>query len=188
MAQKRATPEGRAVYGTSKWIAEAPIGRIKEAMGFRRFSLRGRNPVTGVPGDTGRGPATPPERGPAGRIPANNAFPSGKRPALRLARPSGRHPMASAALLRRRLLGAAGESTHIVDLLDPGRKILASQPFSVLLGAELLALSSGEAEIRVPRPSRVPSATALSSSGSDGVQGMVCRASHAAESSTSVVS
>lgn len=31
-----------------------------------------------------------------------------------------------------------------------GREILASQPFSVLLGAELLGLSSGAAEIRVP--------------------------------------
>ena len=31
-----------------------------------------------------------------------------------------------------------------------GREILASQPFSVLLGAELRGLSSGAAEIRVP--------------------------------------
>ncbi len=37
-----------------------------------------------------------------------------------------------------------------MDILDLGRKILASQPFSVLLGAELLALSPGAAEIKVP--------------------------------------
>ncbi len=37
-----------------------------------------------------------------------------------------------------------------MDMLDPGRKILASQPFSALLGAELIALSGGAAEIRVP--------------------------------------
>ncbi|MYG81430.1 MAG: PaaI family thioesterase [Gemmatimonadetes bacterium] len=35
-------------------------------------------------------------------------------------------------------------------MLDLGRKILASQPFSVLLGAELPSLSAGTAEIRVP--------------------------------------
>lgn len=35
-------------------------------------------------------------------------------------------------------------------MLELGRKILASQPFSVLLGTELLGLSSGEAEIRLP--------------------------------------
>ena len=37
-----------------------------------------------------------------------------------------------------------------MDMLDSGRKILASQPFSVLLGAELLGLSPGTAEIKVP--------------------------------------
>lgn len=37
-----------------------------------------------------------------------------------------------------------------MEMLDLGRKILASQPFSVLLGAELLDLSPGTAEIRVP--------------------------------------
>lgn len=37
-----------------------------------------------------------------------------------------------------------------MDIFDQGRKILASQPFSVLLDAELLALSPGTAEIRVP--------------------------------------
>ena len=37
-----------------------------------------------------------------------------------------------------------------MDMLDLGRKILASQPFSVLLGAELLDLSPGTAEIKVP--------------------------------------
>ncbi len=47
MAEKLETPEGRAVYATRKWIAEAPIGWIKEAMGFRRFSLRGLEKVRG---------------------------------------------------------------------------------------------------------------------------------------------
>lgn len=36
------------------------------------------------------------------------------------------------------------------DMLEPGRKILASQPFSVLLGAELLRLADGRAELRIP--------------------------------------
>ncbi|MDE2752901.1 MAG: PaaI family thioesterase [Gemmatimonadota bacterium] len=35
-------------------------------------------------------------------------------------------------------------------MLELGRKILASQPFSVLLGAELTGLSAGAAEIRIP--------------------------------------
>ncbi|MGO4302122.1 MULTISPECIES: PaaI family thioesterase [unclassified Cupriavidus] len=37
-----------------------------------------------------------------------------------------------------------------VDLLAMGRKVLASQPFSVLIGAELAALSPGKAELRLP--------------------------------------
>ena len=36
------------------------------------------------------------------------------------------------------------------DMLGPGRRILAAQPFSVLLGAELLHLGDGRAELRVP--------------------------------------
>ena len=36
------------------------------------------------------------------------------------------------------------------DMLDWGRKVLASQPFSVLLGAELVAFSPGIAELRIP--------------------------------------
>lgn len=36
------------------------------------------------------------------------------------------------------------------DLLNLGRQVLAEQPFSVLLGAELLAFSEGRAEIRIP--------------------------------------
>ena len=35
-------------------------------------------------------------------------------------------------------------------MLDWGRKVLASQPFSVLLGAELVAFSPGIAELRIP--------------------------------------
>jgi acyl-coenzyme A thioesterase PaaI-like protein len=36
------------------------------------------------------------------------------------------------------------------DMLIWGRRILASQPFSVLLGAELLTLCEGGAELKVP--------------------------------------
>ena len=36
------------------------------------------------------------------------------------------------------------------DMLDPGRRILASQSFSVLLRAELLRLADGHAELRIP--------------------------------------
>jgi uncharacterized protein (TIGR00369 family) len=36
------------------------------------------------------------------------------------------------------------------DLLEWGRKVLASQPFSVLLGAELTAFAPGGAELRIP--------------------------------------
>jgi uncharacterized protein (TIGR00369 family) len=35
------------------------------------------------------------------------------------------------------------------DMLEWGRKVLASQPFSVLLGAELVAFSPGIAELKV---------------------------------------
>ena len=36
------------------------------------------------------------------------------------------------------------------DMLAWGKRILASQPFSVLLGAELLSFSRGSAELKVP--------------------------------------
>jgi hypothetical protein len=36
------------------------------------------------------------------------------------------------------------------DMLTWGRQILASQPFSVLLGTELLSLSEGSAELKIP--------------------------------------
>jgi transposase len=45
MRQKMATPEARGIYRTRKWMVEAPIGQIKEAMGFRRFLLRGLEAV-----------------------------------------------------------------------------------------------------------------------------------------------
>ena len=41
MAAKLATAAGRAQYAQRKWLSEAPNGWIKEALGFRRFSLRG---------------------------------------------------------------------------------------------------------------------------------------------------
>jgi uncharacterized protein (TIGR00369 family) len=36
------------------------------------------------------------------------------------------------------------------DMLSWGRRILASQPFSILLGAELLGFSEGSAELKIP--------------------------------------
>ena len=45
MAAKLATDEGRRRYARRKWQAEAPIGWIKEALGFRRFSFRGLDKV-----------------------------------------------------------------------------------------------------------------------------------------------
>ena len=41
MAAKLAMEAGRARHAERKWRAEAPIGWIKEALGFRRFSRRG---------------------------------------------------------------------------------------------------------------------------------------------------
>ena len=41
MAAKLVTKEGRKQYAQRKWLAEAPIGWIKEVLGFRRFSFRG---------------------------------------------------------------------------------------------------------------------------------------------------
>ena len=41
MRRKLATPEGRAFYKRRKAIVEPVFGQVKEARGFRRFSLRG---------------------------------------------------------------------------------------------------------------------------------------------------
>ena len=45
MADKLASEEGRRRYARRKWQAEAPVGWIKEVMGFRRFSFRGLEKV-----------------------------------------------------------------------------------------------------------------------------------------------
>ena len=45
MKAKLATEEGRAIYARRKCIPEPVFGQIKEAMGFRRFSLRGLDKV-----------------------------------------------------------------------------------------------------------------------------------------------
>ena len=47
MAAKLATPEGRAIYRLRKCTVEPAIGIIKEAMGFRQFSLRRLAKVSG---------------------------------------------------------------------------------------------------------------------------------------------
>ncbi len=46
MQAKLATTEGRKQYARRKWLSEAPNGWIKEALGFRRFSLRGLKKVS----------------------------------------------------------------------------------------------------------------------------------------------
>ena len=45
MTRKLHTLKGRATYSKRKHIVEAPFGQIKEARGFRRFSLRGLEQV-----------------------------------------------------------------------------------------------------------------------------------------------
>jgi len=45
MERKLRTKQGRAHYARRKVIAEPPFGQIKEALGFRRFSLRGKRKV-----------------------------------------------------------------------------------------------------------------------------------------------
>ena len=47
MAEKLSTLEGRARYAQRKWLSEASIGWIKEALGFWRFSVQGLNKVRG---------------------------------------------------------------------------------------------------------------------------------------------
>ena len=47
MAAKLTTAAARAQYAQRKWLSEAPNGWIKEALGFRRFSLRGLDQVRG---------------------------------------------------------------------------------------------------------------------------------------------
>jgi transposase/IS5 family transposase len=46
MTRKLATKRGRAEYARRKAIVEPVLGQLKEASGFRRFSLRGRTKVT----------------------------------------------------------------------------------------------------------------------------------------------
>jgi hypothetical protein len=41
MRQKVTSPEGRPIYARRKVIVEPVFGQIKQAMGLRRFSLRG---------------------------------------------------------------------------------------------------------------------------------------------------
>jgi transposase len=47
MREKLKTPEGKAIYRLRKMTVEPVFGIIKEAMGFRRFSLRGEEKVDG---------------------------------------------------------------------------------------------------------------------------------------------
>ena len=47
MRHRLATPEGRALYALRKQTPEPVFGIIKSVMGFRQFSLRGLDKVTG---------------------------------------------------------------------------------------------------------------------------------------------
>jgi len=47
MDRKLRTKAGHDHYRRRKFIVEPAFGQIKEAMGFRRFSLRGKEKVTG---------------------------------------------------------------------------------------------------------------------------------------------
>jgi len=47
MRRKVATSEGKKIYSRRKCIPEPVFGQIKQAMGFRRFSLRGLTKVRG---------------------------------------------------------------------------------------------------------------------------------------------
>ena len=47
MAAKLSTDAGRVQYAQRKWLSEAPNGWIKQALGLRRFSLRGLDKVRG---------------------------------------------------------------------------------------------------------------------------------------------
>jgi hypothetical protein len=47
MRHKVSTPEGRAVYRRRKCLPERVFGQIKQAMGFRRFSMRGLEKARG---------------------------------------------------------------------------------------------------------------------------------------------
>ena len=47
MAAKLRTEAGREAYARRKWLVEAPFGWLKEALGFRRFSVRGIAKVSG---------------------------------------------------------------------------------------------------------------------------------------------
>ena len=51
--------------------------------------------------------------------------------------------------------GAAVVTVSPEQFLAMGREVLASQPFSVLIGAELAALSPGHCELRVPITDRL---------------------------------
>ena len=47
MGEHLATQKGRAACADRKWLSEAPNGWIKEALGFRRSSVRGQKQVQG---------------------------------------------------------------------------------------------------------------------------------------------
>ena len=47
MAARLSTEASRKAHARRKWLSEAPNGWIKEALGFRRFSVRGLGKVRG---------------------------------------------------------------------------------------------------------------------------------------------
>ena len=133
MAEKLATPEGKARYARRKWLSEAPNGWIKEAMGFRRFSVRGLAKARGewnlvclalnvkrMGRLTGRQRGIPggipflegPEEGPWARFPAPCPHLSGetRRPARCRRNPRRRSPRLPARELPRRSLLATARA------------------------------------------------------------------------------
>ena len=85
MAEKLESDEGRRRYARRKWMAEAPVGWVKEVMGFRRFSFRGLDKVEAewslvCPGPQRQAAAHPPGRMSRRSLPRNCAPRASHRP------------------------------------------------------------------------------------------------------------
>ena len=71
MAEKLESDEGRRRYARRKWMAEVPVGWVKEVMGFRRFSFRGLDKVQGEWTPREPGPQRHPPKAPKNPPPLN---------------------------------------------------------------------------------------------------------------------